>query len=43
MIPLLVSAVGMPIEEAVAGVKRMHGPHRVPTLLKRVDRLSREG
>ena len=41
--PLFVSAVGISIEVAVDGVRNMHGPHRIPTLLKRVDRLSREG
>lgn len=40
--PLFVSAVGVDLGIAVAGVARMHGPHRLPTLLKRVDRLSRE-
>lgn len=41
--PLFVGAVGIAIEDAVDGVRSMHGPHRIPTLLKRVDRLSREG
>jgi deoxyribonuclease V len=40
-VPLFVSAVGIALEEAVAGVARMHGAHRVPTLLRRVDQLSR--
>lgn len=39
--PLFVSAVGLSLDEAVGGIARMHGPHRIPTLLKRVDRLSR--
>jgi deoxyribonuclease V len=39
--PLYVSAVGMELEDAVDGIKRMHGPHRMPTILKRVDRLAR--
>lgn len=40
--PLYVSAVGMDPQSAAAGVGRMHGPHRLPTLLKRVDRLCRD-
>lgn len=40
-VPLYVSAVGMPVEEAAANVAAMHGPYRVPTLLKRVDILAR--
>src|SRR5579885_3061597 len=39
--PLFVSAVGMPVDEAAAQVKAMHGPYRVPTLLKQVDALAR--
>lgn len=39
--PLYVTAVG--IEECAAAklIGSMHGPHRIPTLLKLVDRLSR--
>lgn len=40
--PLYVDAIGVPLGEATAGVRAMHGPHRIPTLLKRVDRLSRD-
>lgn len=40
--PLFVTAVGIDLAEAAANVQRMHGPHRIPTLLKRVDRLSRD-
>jgi deoxyribonuclease V len=39
--PLFVSAVGIGLEEAAAYVKKMHGSHRLPTLLKEVDRLCR--
>ena len=39
--PLYVSAVGLALEEAVAGLTRMHGDYRIPTLLKRVDHLAR--
>lgn len=41
--PLFVTAAGMRPEDAADGVRRMHGKHRVPTLLERVDRLCREG
>jgi deoxyribonuclease V len=40
--PLLVTAVGVDVQAAAACVQRMHGPSRLPTLLKRVDRLCRE-
>lgn len=39
--PLYVTAVGVSAESAAAGLKSMHGDHRIPTLLKRVDNLSR--
>jgi deoxyribonuclease V len=39
--PLFVSAVGISIDDAVAGVRAMHGAHRLPTLLQRVDHLAR--
>ena len=39
--PLQVSAVGMDPAEAAERVRKMHGRHRLPTLLKRVDQLSR--
>ncbi|MFW5739752.1 MAG: endonuclease V [Myxococcota bacterium] len=41
--PLYVTAEGMNVREAADAVRDMHGTHRIPTLLKRVDRLSREG
>jgi deoxyribonuclease V len=41
-VPLYVSAVGVDPALAADTVRRMHGPYRVPTLLARVDRLSRE-
>jgi deoxyribonuclease V len=41
-VPLFVSAVGVELLQAVSGIAQMHGPHRVPTLLRRVDQLSRE-
>lgn len=41
--PLYVSAVGMDLSEGAEKIKNMHGPFRVPTLLKRVDHLCRRG
>ncbi|MCA9553099.1 MAG: endonuclease V [Myxococcales bacterium] len=41
-VPLYVTAAGMPVDEAARGVAAMHGAHRLPTLLKRVDRLCRD-
>jgi deoxyribonuclease V len=39
--PLYVSAAGMDLNEAAARIVDLHGEFRVPTLLKRVDRLCR--
>jgi deoxyribonuclease V len=39
--PLLVTSVGMPVEAAAAYVRGMSGENRVPTLLLKVDQLSR--
>jgi len=39
--PLFVSAVGRDVAEAVAFLEKMHGPHRIPTLLTQVDQLCR--
>lgn len=39
--PLWVTAAGMAVEDAAAHVAAMHGPHRIPTLLTRVDGLAR--
>lgn len=41
--PLFVTAIGMATEAAAEQVAAMHGAHRVPTLLKQVDRLCRDG
>jgi len=41
--PLFVTAAGMDIEEAAQHVRAMHGEFRIPTLLKRVDHLCRNG
>ncbi len=39
--PLYVTAIGLEVEDAVKAVCRMHGAHRIPTMLTLVDRLSR--
>lgn len=39
--PLLVTAVGIGQGEAADCISRMHGDNRIPTLLRRVDQLSR--
>lgn len=41
--PLFVTAIGMSTDAAAEKVLAMHGAHRVPTLLKQVDRLCRDG
>lgn len=40
--PLYVSVAGLPLEDAKAHVLAMHGAHRLPTLLKVVDRACRD-
>ena len=40
--PLYVTALGMGLEEAKEAVRSMHGRHRIPSMLKRVDALSRQ-
>jgi deoxyribonuclease V len=40
--PLYVTALGVDVEAAAADVHRMHGRFRLPTMLKRVDRLCRD-
>lgn len=39
--PLWVTAAGVDVERAARWIRQMHGPHRLPTLLKRADRLCR--
>jgi deoxyribonuclease V len=39
--PLFVSAAGIDPPRAADHVRAMHGPHRIPTLLKRTDALAR--
>ena len=42
MRPLYVTAAGIDIQAAAERIRTMHGTHRIPTLLKRVDYLARE-
>jgi deoxyribonuclease V len=39
--PLFITSAGMDPTTAADCIRRMHGSNRIPTLLKRVDRLSR--
>jgi deoxyribonuclease V len=39
--PLFITARGVPLAEAEMLVRSMHGPHRIPTLVQRVDHLAR--
>jgi deoxyribonuclease V len=41
--PLYVTSVGLPTADAAAGIARMHGAHRIPTMLALADRLARDG
>jgi deoxyribonuclease V len=41
-LPLYVTATGAPVVEAAAGIAKMTGAFRIPTLLKKVDRLARD-
>ncbi len=41
--PLYVTAAGVDPFEAARCVEKMHGPYRIPTLLRRVDQLCRSG
>ncbi len=41
--PLFVTAAGDEVTHAALRVEQMHGPYRIPTLLQRVDALSRSG
>jgi deoxyribonuclease V len=42
-LPLYITAAGIDTAHAALLVQSMHGKHRVPTLLKRVDQLSKSG
>jgi deoxyribonuclease V len=39
---LYVTAVGIDPRAAASNVRGMHGKHRLPTMIKRVDRLCRD-
>lgn len=39
--PLYITAIGIDVELAAARIGAMHGEHRIPTLLRRVDALAR--
>ena len=39
--PLYVTAAGLDVDSAARHVEAMHGPFRIPTLLRRVDQLCR--
>jgi deoxyribonuclease V len=41
--PLFVTAAGVPVTEALEHATRLHGAYRIPSLLKEVDRLARDG
>jgi deoxyribonuclease V len=41
--PLYVTAGGIDSREAAERIRGMHGPYRIPTLLKRADFLARKG
>jgi deoxyribonuclease V len=41
--PLFVTAAGIQAAEAADCVRRMHGDHRIPTILTLVDRAARDG
>lgn len=40
--PLFVTAKGIDVDEIKLNLELMHGPYRIPTLLKKLDQLSRE-
>ena len=40
--PLIITAIGMDLHTARTLIAQMHGKHRIPTLLKQVDALSRQ-
>lgn len=40
--PLYITAIGMDVDEATVNIHNMHGEFRMPTLLKRLDGLTRE-
>ena len=41
-IPLYITSIGIPLQEASQSIHSMHGKFRMPTLLKEMDRLTKE-
>jgi deoxyribonuclease V len=41
--PLFVTAVGIAVTEAAHCIRRMHGDHRIPTILTLADKAARDG
>lgn len=41
--PLFITSAGIDVEQAISHIRTMAGEHRLPILLKKVDRLCREG
>ena len=41
--PLFLTAVGVDAQVALGWASQLHGPYRLPTLIKRVDQLARTG
>jgi hypothetical protein len=39
--PLFLTAIGVDVDEVKVKVEQMHGNFRIPTLLKRLDQLTR--
>jgi deoxyribonuclease V len=40
--PLFITAAGIAADEAARQIQKMHGPYRIPTLLKLADSIARE-
>lgn len=40
--PLFLTAVGIDVDEIQSNIENMHGNYRIPTLLKKLDQLTRE-
>lgn len=40
--PLYITSIGIDLEEAFKNIESMHGEFRMPTLLKELDRLTKE-
>lgn len=40
--PLFITAIGIELDEAVGKIKSMNGEYRIPTLLKELDRITKE-